>query len=40
MRAVHDGSPVLWTSLAAGAAAVALATCAFFSVIWFLTHSD
>ena len=40
MRTVHDWSPWLWTLLAAGAVAVALATCGFFSVVWFLTHSD
>ena len=40
MRTVHDWSPWLWTLLAAGAAVVALATCGFCSVVWFLTHSD
>jgi hypothetical protein len=40
MRTVHDSSPWFWTSLAAGAATVALATCGFFLVVWFLTHSD
>ena len=40
MRTVHDWSPSLWSLLAAGAATVALATCGFFFVVWFLTHSD
>ena len=41
MRAFHDWSPILWLMLAsAAAAAVALATWGFFSVVWFLTHSD
>jgi len=40
MRTVHDWRPLLWSLLAAGAAVLALATCGFFSVVWFLTHSD
>jgi len=40
MRAVRDWSSSLWSLLAAGAVVLALATCGFLSLIWFLTHSD
>jgi hypothetical protein len=40
MRAWHDWSPLVWMLLAAGVIVTALATWGFFTVIWFLTHSD
>ena len=40
MRAFHEASPILGLMLAAAAVVIALAAGGFFSVVWFLTHSD
>ena len=40
MRAFHEASPILGLMLATAAVVIALAAGGFYSVVWFLTHSD
>ena len=40
MRAFHEASPILGLMLAAAAVVISLAAGGFYSVVWFLTHSD